>query len=84
MSDSYEFIDHCAAKYSYRIVKMCKWLAVSKSGFYDWLDRPQSATAERRDELTVLIKAIFNDSDETYGYRRVHAEVWCRGAEARP
>lgn len=84
MSDSYEFIDHCAAEYAYPIIKMCAWLDVSKSGFYDWRDRPQSATAERRAELTVLIRAIFKQSDETYGYRRVHAEVWRRGAEAGP
>jgi putative transposase len=84
VSESYEFIDHCAAKYTYPIVKMCAWLEVSKSGFYDWLDRPRSATVVRRGELTVLIKAIFGDSDEAYGYRRVHAEVLRRGAEAGP
>ena len=84
MSESYEFIDHCAAEYVYPIIKMCAWLEVSKSGFYDWRDRPQSATAARRDELTVLIEVIFKDSDETYGYRRVHAEVWRRGEQAGP
>lgn len=84
MSDSYEFIDHCAAEYLYPIIKMCGWLEVSRSGFYDWRDRPQSATAQRRAELTVLIRVIFKQSDETYGYRRVHAEVWRRGAEASP
>jgi transposase InsO family protein len=63
---------------------MCYWLAVSKSGFYDWRDRPESATAARRGELTVLICVIFAQSDETYGYRRVHAEVLRRGDQAGP
>ena len=26
------------------VVKMCRWLVVSTSGFYHWLSRPQSAT----------------------------------------
>ncbi len=84
MTDSYEFIDHCAAEYVYPIIKMCLWLDVSTSGFYDWRDRPESATAARRAELTVLIGAIFKGSDETYGYRRVHAEVGRRGEQAGP
>lgn len=84
MTDSYEFIDHCAAKYAYPIIKMCRWLVVSKSGFYEWRDRPESATAARRGELAVLIGSIFRDSDETYGYRRVHAEVLRRGDQAGP
>jgi putative transposase len=33
--------------------------------------RPESATAKRREELKLLIKKAFDDSDGTYGYRRV-------------
>ena len=71
-------------KYAYPVRKMCTWLHVSASGFFDWKRRPQSATAARRAELTTLIKAIFTDSDETYGYRRVHAELARRGVPAGP
>jgi putative transposase len=63
---------------------MCDWLEVSKSGFYDWRDRPASATAERRVALTEQIVTIFDASDETYGYRRVHAELAREGVEAGP
>lgn len=73
MSSKYEFID--GEKAFYPIVKMCQWAAVSKSGFYEWRDRPASATAARRDVLVVRIREIFADSDETYGYRRVHAQL---------
>ncbi len=59
----------------YRIVRMCEWLEVSTSGFYEWLSRPMSATAARRDYLMLLIEKAFADSDETYGYRRVHAQL---------
>jgi hypothetical protein len=50
---------------------MCRWLEVSKSGYYEWRSRPESATAKRREELKLLVKKAFDDSDGTYGYRRV-------------
>ena len=71
-------------KYAYPVKKMCHWLEVSPSGFFDWKCRPQSATAQRREDLTALIIKIFDDSDETYGYRRVHAELGRRGVPAGP
>jgi putative transposase len=63
---------------------MCKWLDVSASGFFDWKRREKSATAQRREELTTLVIEIFDDSDETYGYRRVHAELGRQGVPAGP
>ncbi|MBK7322595.1 MAG: IS3 family transposase [Candidatus Microthrix sp.] len=47
----------------------------SKSGYYDWRKRPLSATAERREELAVDVRKVFDASDGTYGHRRVHAEL---------
>jgi transposase InsO family protein len=58
---------------------MCRWLAVSRSGYYEWRSRPLSATVQRRELLKTLIVEIFADSDETYGHRRVHAELARRG-----
>jgi transposase InsO family protein len=63
---------------------MCAWFDVSKSGFYEWRNRPASATAERREDLKALIIDVFDDSDATYGYRRVHAELAHRGVQAGP
>jgi putative transposase len=73
VSEVYEFID---AKYATSpaapaIVLMCRWLGVSKSGFYEWRSRSDSATVKRRGELKVLIQKAFDDSDGTYGYRRI-------------
>jgi len=73
VTSKYEFID--AQKVFYPVVLMCLWAAVSRSGFYDWCSRPTSATAARRRELQLVIASIFDDSDGTYGYRRVHAEL---------
>lgn len=58
---------------------MCQWLDVSTSGYYEWRGRPESATAQRRQQLKELIGDVFVDSDETYGHRRVHAELARRG-----
>jgi transposase InsO family protein len=66
------------------IVKMCVWLEVSTSGYYEWRDRPASATAQRRQRLAVLIQAIFEESDNTYGYRRVHAALARQGDGCGP
>jgi putative transposase len=77
VSEKYEFIDAQYAKPSAgggnapTITCMCRWLGVSKSGFYEWRSRPESATAKRREELKLLITKAFDDSDGTYGYRRI-------------
>jgi hypothetical protein len=66
-------------EYKYAITGMCAWLEVSTSGYYEWRQRPESATAQRRERLKDLIVDVFDDSDETYGHRRVHAELARRG-----
>jgi len=77
----YEFIDEekaCTTNSGvrkYTIVKMCDWMEVSTSGFHEWLSRPASATAKRRDHLKLLNEKAFTDSDGTYGYRRMHAQL---------
>lgn len=80
MTEKCEFID--AEKDNYPIQSMCVWLEISTSGFYDWRSRPASATTERREELKALIRYVFMESDETYGYRRVHAALARKGVQA--
>ncbi len=83
MSSKYEFID--GEKANYPIVKMCQWAEVSKFGFYEWRNRPASATAaERRTALRVRIIAIFADADGASGHRRVYAQLERDGVEAGP
>ena len=82
MSSKYEFID--GEKANYPIVKMCRWANVSRAGFYEWRGRAASATAERRVALSVEIRRIFADSDDTYGYRRVHEQLQRERIEAGP
>ena len=90
MSTRYEFIDAEKAartpdgRLKYPVVKMCAWLEVSTSGYYEWCHRPKSATAARRECLRLLIQQIFDDSDATYGYRRVHAQLARQGERCTP
>ena len=90
MSDKFEFIDaqHAAqttnTETALSTVKMCLLLGVSRSGFYEWRARPASAIAERREELKALVRTSFDDSDGTYGYRRVHADLVARGIRCGP
>ena len=81
MSDKYAFIDaEYAAAAAPTIGRMCRWLQVSRSGYYEWLNRPASATAQRRKLLKVKIRALFDASDGSYGYRRLH-QALVRGGE---
>jgi putative transposase len=73
VSRKYGFID--AEKANYPITRMCEWIGVSRSGFHEWRDREASATARRQERLKILIERVFADSDGTYGYRRVHAQL---------
>jgi hypothetical protein len=66
------------------VMKMCVWLKVSTSGFYHWRGRPQSATTARREVLTARVHHFFEDSDGTYGYRRIHADLAAEGTECSP
>jgi transposase InsO family protein len=90
VSDKFEFIDaqHAAqttnTETALSTVKMCLLLGVSRSGFYEWRARPASAIAERREELKALVRTSFDDSDGTYGYRRVHADLVARGVRCGP
>ena len=62
----------------------CVWSEVSRSGFYEWRDRPDSGTTQRRAELAVLIKEIFEATRGTYGYRRVQRQLRWDGVQASP
>jgi len=79
VSEKYQLID--AERANFPIAKMCDWLEVSKSGFYEWHDREISSSELRREELKAHIKHIFDDSHETYGYRRVRAELARQGVD---
>lgn len=81
MSEKYALVDaECATlagdeACAPTVTQACEWLGDSKSGYYDWRSRPQSAVAERRELLNIKVKALFEANNEEYGYRRVHAAL---------
>jgi putative transposase len=54
---------------------MCEALDVSRGGYYAWLKRPPSAHERRDEELREAIRRSFEDSDRTYGARRVRRDL---------
>jgi putative transposase len=87
VTEKYSFIDAeyaetpAGAGDAPTVVQMCGWLGVSKSGYYDWRSRPQSAASKRRELLKIKIRALFEANNEEYGYRRMHAAL-VRGARS--
>jgi putative transposase len=75
----------------YPIVLMCKALDASKSGYYDWVDRPPSPRAERRERIHAAVRAVHAESQAIYGSfkiarelaRRDDLESACRNTVAR-
>jgi transposase InsO family protein len=53
----------------------CRVLDVSQSGYYAWRSRPPSARVIRHAWLTDAIHQVHAASRQTYGSRRVHAEL---------
>lgn len=71
-------------RYEFTVSFMCVRLQVSRSGFYDWRDRRISVTAQRRADISMVVELSFAESDATYGYRRVHAELGRWGVDCSP
>ncbi len=62
-------------KAHYPIHKLCRWLAVTPSGFYAWCKRPASARLKRDRTLAVLVQASFDASKHRYGSPRIHKDL---------
>jgi len=77
VSSCYRLID--VEKTSYSVSMLCKVLKVSRSGYYDWKNRPPSKRATENAALTERIREVHHRSRETYGYPRVHAELRALG-----
>ena len=59
----------------FRITSMCRVLGVSTRGYYQWRNREMSTRAREDAELTRRIEAIHDESRQTYGAPRIHAEL---------
>lgn len=68
-------------KNDYPTEALCEAFCVSRSGFYDWLERRSnpSARAKEDEQLAQQISEVHQQSRGTYGTPRLHAELRDRG-----
>ena len=52
---------------AYPLIKLCQFLNVSRSGFYDWLKRKPSSRTLANEQLLTDIKRLHRHSKERYG-----------------
>jgi transposase InsO family protein len=64
-----------AEKAQHSLGLLCRCLRVTRSGFYAWQRRPESARATRDRHLKVLIRASFAASKGRYGSPRIHRDL---------
>ena len=60
---------------TFSVSLMCKVMEVTRSAFYDWLNRPESARNREDRQLSEKVKKIHEKSRETYGARRIRQEL---------
>lgn len=58
---------------------MCRVLAVKRSSYYAWRARGPSRRRRANAILQARIRAVYRDSDQTYGSPRVHRELVTTG-----
>jgi putative transposase len=61
------------------VAALCHVLGVSRSGYYAWESRGPSATAKRRSQLGMKVRAVHTKSRGAYGSPRVHRELRNQG-----
>jgi transposase InsO family protein len=54
---------------------MCEAFEVSKSGYYDWLERPKSQRSKDNQRLTEKIRVFHDASGAVYGSPKIHRDL---------
>jgi len=69
----YAFIDE--QRHQYSVPRMCEVIGVSRSGYYDWLNRRPSQRAQLNQRLAEKLRALHLQHHERYGSPRLHAAL---------
>jgi len=64
-----------AKKAEHTVSILCRCLRVTRSGFYAWRRRPESAHTRLDRRLRVLVQASFDASHQRYGSPRIHEDL---------
>lgn len=73
----YEFIR--THRKEYKLIRLCEALEVSRSGYNDWLDRPESKRSLENKALTRKIRHFHEQSGEVYGAPKIHQDLIAAG-----
>ena len=60
---------------SFPIVLMCQLLKVSRSGYYDSVDRPVSPRAKRTEKIHESVRRVFDENYAVYGPAKIAAAL---------
>ncbi len=63
----------------FSVSRMCRVFKVSRSGFYEWANRPESARSQADRRLAGEVKQAFEGSRQTYGTRRIRDDLHKQG-----
>jgi transposase InsO family protein len=64
-----------AKRAEHTVTILCRCLRVTRSGFYAWHGRAESAHARDDRRLKVLVQASFHESQQRYGSPRIHEDL---------
>jgi len=73
----YAFIKRHEPEYS--VIGMCRVMAVSRSGYYAWRDRPESPRVRQDRELLTHVRQVHAQSRQAYGAKKTWLELNARG-----
>jgi putative transposase len=62
-------------KDSFPVTIMLRVMGVSKSGYYKWRRSPPSSRRQRTERLRVVVKQVFEESNEIYGSRKIAKQL---------
>ena len=63
----------------YPVKALCQMLQLSRSGYYSWRKRRPGRRKQESAQLLKRIRAVYEHSRSTYGYRRVYAALVSSG-----
>lgn len=64
-----------AHQHEHKVGRMCEVLEVSSSGYYDWVDRPESRRSLENRRLVTRIRCFHRASKAIYGSPRIHGDL---------
>jgi hypothetical protein len=73
----YQFIKEQHGRFP--VAVLCRALQVSQSGYFAWLRRTPSRRSREETHLLVQIRAVYQQSDKSYGSPRIQRDLAAQG-----